>query len=123
MVAFLVVTPEEWLVLGLQTVGFGPNRQNRSEETNLERFVSHFGANPETCCAIFSDLQTTQIEEALVAKPSIVHFLMAMFWLKTYPSEPTTAATFKVDEKTARTHASVSQFCANCNFSKNLTAP
>jgi hypothetical protein len=69
----------------------------------MERFIAHFGANPGTCRAVFSDLQTTQIKEAQAAKPSIVHFLMAMFWLKTYPSEPMTAGTFKVDEKTART--------------------
>jgi hypothetical protein len=50
----------------------------------------------------FSDLQTTQIEPARIAKPSILHFLMAMYWLKIYSSVPVMAATFKVDEKTAQ---------------------
>ena len=69
---------------------------------NIERFLAHFGASPETHSAIFSDLQTTQIEAAQIAKPSILHFLMAVYWLKTYPSEPVMAGTFKGDEKTAR---------------------
>ena len=103
MVVLLVVTPEEWLVIGLQSVGFDPIRQNHCHKTNIERFLAHFGASPETLCAIFSDLQTTQIEAARIAKPSILHFLMTMYWLKTYSSEPVMAATFKVDEKTART--------------------
>ena len=71
--------------------------------SNTERFLAHFGASPETLCAIFSDLQTTQIEAARIANPSILHFLMTMYWLKTISSEPVMAATFKVDEKTART--------------------
>ena len=103
MVVLLVVTPEEWLVIGLQSVGFDPIRQNRCHETNIERFLAHFGASPETLCAIFPDLQMTQIEAARIAKPSILHFLMTMYCLKTYSSEPMMAATFKVDEKTART--------------------
>jgi hypothetical protein len=48
MVAFAVGgTPEEWLVLGLQIVGFGPNRQNRCQETTLERFLAHFGSDEQ----------------------------------------------------------------------------
>jgi hypothetical protein len=61
MVVLLVVTPEEWLVIDLQQVGFDPIRLNRCHETNIERFLAHFGASPETLFAIFSDLQTTQI--------------------------------------------------------------
>lgn len=103
MVISLAVTPEEWLELGLQSVGFGPIRQNRLQETNVQRFVAHYGASPESHRAMFSDLQTTQIKTAHIAKPYILHFLMAMFWLKNYPTESVMAGTFKVDEKTIRT--------------------
>jgi hypothetical protein len=98
MVTFLVGSPEEWLVLGLQTVGFGPSRQNCCDKTNMERFLAHFEASPKTCCAVFSNLQTTQVKAAMIAKPFIVYFLMTMFWLKTYPSESLTAGTFNVNE-------------------------
>jgi hypothetical protein len=103
MVTFLVGSPKEWHVLGLEAVGFGPSRHNCCDKTNMERFLAHFGASPKTCCAVFSNLQTTQVKAAMIAKPFIVYFLMTMFWLKTYPSESLTAGTFDVDEKTART--------------------
>jgi hypothetical protein len=104
MVVLVAVTPKEWLELGLNIVGFGPIRQNRLHATNVERFVAHFGASPESHSAMFSDLQTTQIlEAARIAKPYVFHFLMAMYWLKNYPSESVIAGTFKVDEKTVRT--------------------
>jgi hypothetical protein len=73
-------------------------------ETNIERYVSHFGASPQSHSAIFSDLQTTQIKAAQITKPSVLPFLMAMYWLKTYQSESVMAGTFKVDEKTVRTY-------------------
>ena len=63
---------------------------------NLRRFAAHFGACPETCSAIFVDFQMTQIATARIAKPQVFDFLMAMFWLKTYPTEHQTAGTFKV---------------------------
>ena len=54
MVVLLVVTPEEWLVIGLQSVGFDPIRQNRCHETNIERFLAHFGASPgNSLCDFF----------------------------------------------------------------------
>ena len=74
----LVVSPKEWLALGLELVGFEPRRQNCSYELKMERFLAHFGASPDAHCAIFSDLQTTQIEAARIEKPSISHFLMAI---------------------------------------------
>jgi hypothetical protein len=103
-IMLLAITPEEWLVLGLQTVGFDPIRQNGRHETNIERYVSHFGASPQSHSAIFSDLQTTQNKAAQITKPSVLPFLMAMYWLKTYQSESVMAGTFKVDEKTVRTY-------------------
>jgi hypothetical protein len=48
MVTFLVGSPKEYLVLGLQTVGFGPSCQNCCNKTNMERFLAHFGAGPKT---------------------------------------------------------------------------
>jgi len=75
MVVLLVVTPEEWLVIGLQSVGFDPIRQNRCHETNIALSGSLWSQPRKPMCD-FSDLQTTQIEPARIAKPSILHFLM-----------------------------------------------
>jgi hypothetical protein len=63
----------------LQSVGLDPIHQNSCcHETNVERFLAHFGASPEILCAIFSDQQMMQIEAARIAKLSILHFLLGM---------------------------------------------
>jgi hypothetical protein len=59
---------------------------------------------------MFPDLQTTQIEAARIANPYVLHFLMALYWLKIYPSESVIAGTFKVDEKTESERKSGSTF-------------
>jgi hypothetical protein len=95
----IVATPAEILQLGLQVVGISMVGRH---ETNMERFMAHFGTSPESCSAIFVDLQTTQNATARIAKPDILYFFVALNWLKTYRTEAQTAGTFKLDEKTVR---------------------
>ena len=97
----VTINPADWCELGLQLVGFDKSRQT-CYRTNLERFVTHFGASPETHSLIFNDLQTTDIPEARTPNPDPLSLLIATHWLKTYPKEALIAGTFKVDEKTAR---------------------
>ena len=97
----VTIDPTDWCELGLQFVGFDKRRQ-KCHKTNLERFVSHFGASPEAHSLIFNDLQRTDIPEARTLKPDPLSLLIATHWLKTYPKEAQIAGTFKVDEKTAR---------------------
>jgi hypothetical protein len=52
----IIATPAEILQLGLQVVGICMVGRH---ETNMERFMAHFGTSPESCSAIFVDLQTT----------------------------------------------------------------
>ena len=99
--AVLNIPSSDLLVLGLELMRFSGARQN-DRTVNLRRFAAHFGACPETCSAIFVDLQTTQIAAARIAKPQVFYLLMTMYWLKTYPTEHQTAGTFEVDEKTVR---------------------
>ena len=96
------IDPAAWLELGLHFVGFNERRQKVCHKTNLERFVTHYGASPETHSAIFNDFQATVIPEAHMSKPDPLSLLMATYWLKTYPKEAQTAGIFKLDEKTVR---------------------
>ena len=96
------IDPAAWLELGLEFVGFYERRQKVRYKTNLERFTSHYGASPETLQAIFNDFQTTDIDDAHIARPDPMLLLMATFWLRTYAKETQLAGTFKVDDKTAR---------------------
>jgi hypothetical protein len=97
----MTIDPGDWLELGLELVGFDKSRQN-CHSTNLKRFVTHFGASPETHSLIFNDFQTTDIPEARIPNPDPLSLLIATHWLKTYPKEAQTAGIFKVDEKTVR---------------------
>lgn len=96
------ISPADWLHLGLDLVGFRSTRQVCRHEMNVERYMANFGASPETCSAIFLDLQTTHIPTARIDKPNVQYLLMAINWLKTYRTESQMAGTFKVDEKTVR---------------------
>jgi hypothetical protein len=100
--AAINVLPADFLAIGLEWAGFDASRQNGRHETNVRRFVAFYGAYPETCSAIFTDFQTTQIFAARIPKPSVLNFLMTLFFLKRYNTEDVIAGTFKVDEKTAR---------------------
>jgi hypothetical protein len=104
LMAVVVNVPSaDWLILGLELVSFS-NVRETNHKTNLRRFAAHFGACPEMCSAIFVDLQTTQIAASRITKPQVFYLLMALNWLKTYPTEHQIAVTFKVDEKTVRSN-------------------
>jgi hypothetical protein len=55
-------TPDECLDVGLKVSGFGRIRQ-WSETTMLHRFRGHYRVSPDTCSAVFGDIQTTPIVE------------------------------------------------------------
>jgi hypothetical protein len=73
-----IVNPTDFLQLGLEIVGYSLSRQTIRHKTNVERFMAHFGTSPESCSAIFVDLQTTQIAMARIAKPDILCFFMTL---------------------------------------------
>jgi hypothetical protein len=100
----LNIDANAWIALGLETAGFPPHRQQVRDEQNLRRFMAHYGASPESHAAIFTDFQTTQVADAHIDTPSAYYFLMAMHWLQCYRTNEEIAGTFKVDEKTVRTH-------------------
>ncbi len=73
---------------------------NVSQSTNLSRFRSHYGSNPFVYSEIWEDLQTLPFPEAKISIDGVfvkLHsFLLALFFMKCYPTEPHLAATFKV---------------------------
>lgn len=102
-----VVTPDELLWRGLVSVGFtGASILRVKRSTRLERFRSHFGSNPNVYSEMWEDLQTTPIPEARITTDAVFvnldSFLLALYFLKCYPTEAQLAATFKVCERTAR---------------------
>lgn len=103
----MIVAADEVLFRGLVLVGFSAIRQGKvSRSTNLGRFRSHYGSNPSVYAKIWEDLQTLPIPEAHIDSRegqfiNLDNFLLAMHFLKCYPTETQLAASFKVCEKTA----------------------
>ena len=97
----LYLSSSEFLLLGLDLSGFDEQRNKRTcAATNFRRFHSSFGASPQSCSNIFSDLQT--ISEHVINKPNPVYFMMALSWLSIYSVEEEMAGAFKIVEETVR---------------------
>jgi hypothetical protein len=93
--------PDDFLAVGLKLAGFGGPRQ-LSVKTKLRRFRGHYGASPETCSAVFSDLQTTTIVGSRI-KPDLMGFFIAMNWLRSCKTEEEMSGAWNgINEKTGR---------------------
>ena len=99
-----ILTADQILVIGLQIAHYDHRRRARAcRETNVDRFDSFYGSKPNVCAIIWEDLQTTDIEEARIPVDSSVHeFLMALAFLKMYPTENVGEGIFKKSKKTLR---------------------
>jgi hypothetical protein len=91
------------LVIGLNCIGFGPERTARhSETTKLNHFESAFGINPNVCSIIFHEIQIRNIGQKQIRKPKVPYFLLALYWLKRYPVEKVSSGLFGYHEDTIR---------------------
>ena len=96
----------DFLHLGLELAGHGAFKTGRTcHKTNVERFTSTYFAHPKTVCAIFQDLQTTAIPEARTKNPKPSLLLLALYYLKKYPTKNDAAAFLDTTEKTALQNA------------------
>ena len=91
------------LTLCLNFLGFNPFRtQNHSANTNKLHFERGFGASAKACCALFQDIQVVDLGIAAITKPKVSHFLLAIHWLRRYPTEGAHAGLSGLDEDTVR---------------------
>lgn len=98
----LAFPKEEMLRMGLKSMGFSVQRQNRTcHQTNKERFERDF-ANLDGLAVAWVELQNLNIGDAYISKPNPLYFLMTVHWLKTYKKETSLAGMFNLDEKTVR---------------------
>ena len=92
-----ILTPDEILKRGLDTIGFDEAKQRKINDAGkLETFLSYYGSAPIVLALIWEDLQTTSIQQARVdpKKTSITVFFMVMYFLKAYPTYNILAVTF-----------------------------
>jgi hypothetical protein len=85
-----IVTPKQMLSIGLKVLKYSVKQLQRTSNTrNRERFTSHFGSSPRVCAMVYEDLQRTAVEEARIqgSEINVRWFLIAMHFLKVYPTE------------------------------------
>ena len=101
-----ILAVDQVLSIGLLCAGFDTGRQQRVERaTNVGRFMSHFGSSPLVCAMIWEDLVTARDiweNQTHQQAASFENFLMAMYFLKVYPTEEKLAGIWKTWEKSAR---------------------
>lgn len=100
-----ILTVDEVLSIGLLYAGFHAGRQQRvARATNVGRFMSHYGSSPLVCAVIWEDLVTARDiweNQTHQKGASFEKFLMAMYFLKVYPTEEKLAGFWKICEKSA----------------------
>ena len=105
MIIPVVLTPDEFMSLGLTIGGYKEERATR--KSNLLRFQSLYGSLPHVYAQLWEDLITTDVAVASIATgtgrgrtPS--NFLIALNFLKCYQTDKSKAGNLNVCENTAR---------------------
>jgi hypothetical protein len=79
-------------------------QRSACHETNLDHFCSHYGSNLIVYVQIWENLQTTPVDEAQIsgtnANTSLDYFLMAIYFLKCYPTEQQQVNHFQTSDQT-----------------------
>ena len=98
----ILITDQQFMILGLESAGFS-GWERTSNATNVERFrCCWYGPRPKCCEKIWFDLQNS-VECCIGIDANPLHFLLALRFLKGYPSTETElAGTFAMSEKTVR---------------------
>ena len=97
------VNADEMLIVGLNCIGFGPERTvNHNATTNRKHFESSYGMDAATCCIVFLHIQVRDIGQMRIDKPKVPHFLLCLHWLKRYPTEQMNAGLFGYHEDSVR---------------------
>ncbi len=99
-----VLTAEEMLWKGLELAGFDRRYTTANHKQLLVRFKAFYGSEPIVYAQIWEDLLKTNVADARVPTniADVDAFLLAIHFLKVYPTENNQAALFRICEKTAR---------------------
>jgi len=99
------LNPDEFLELGLEMLGYDRSRRSKSsKKRNVDRFTSQYGSAHVVVAKLWQDLLTTDDQNARVDpnKADACNFLVALYFLRKYPTEDDLEATFQMCVKTAR---------------------
>ena len=96
------ISEKDFFNLGLIKAGHSFKKIQRTcMETNLKRFKDSYYATPKTLHDIFIDIQSPDLGEKRIKNPNSGDFLLAMRFLKKYPTKYDLSAISDTTEKTA----------------------
>ena len=105
MAANFDLTPAQMLEIGLKRLGFSDKEiQRRSEVTNTDDFAGSFGPSPTVAADLWQRLITTTNPIAKIdpTKHFVNDFLVALHWLRKYPTGLDFKVNLKIGPKTGR---------------------
>jgi hypothetical protein len=88
---------EDFMALGMQLAGPSTWRRN-IEATNVKAFVTHYGAPPKVCSAMWFDIESSE-EDPLGQWDKPLHLLLALRFLKAYPTDAELCAFFDINSR------------------------
>jgi hypothetical protein len=103
----VILTEDEMLLAGLKVWHYTEDMLKKGgKKLNNTRFRTEYGADPHVIAQIWEDLQTTNIVEAKLPpnRRNLQHFLMAVHFLKRYPTQYQLGNLFHVSRDTIHNH-------------------
>jgi hypothetical protein len=97
----MVYSEQDFMVLGLDLAGPLTWRRN-IEATNVEAFVTHYGASPKVCAAMWVDIENSQ-EDPLGQWDLPMYLLLGLRFLKAYPKDVELCAFFDINSRVTMT--------------------
>jgi hypothetical protein len=85
------------MALGMQLAGPSTWRRN-IEATNVKAFVTHYGAPPKVCSAMWFDIESSE-EDPLGQWDKPLYLLLALRFLKAYPTDAELCAFFDINSR------------------------
>jgi hypothetical protein len=93
------VSEIEFMGLGM-SLAAPPKWRNRSDERNVETFVTYYGACPSVCESIWSDLRTAADPSLRVGEKDFpLHLLLGLRYLKAYPKDDELCGFFRINSQ------------------------
>jgi hypothetical protein len=100
---FIPLTGNEMMERGLRVLGVGMVAQaRRLATTNEQDFESQFGSRPSVIANLWNRLHTTANSTLHPSRHFPSDFLVALHWLRVYPTEKERKLALHISEKTAR---------------------
>ena len=97
---------DDFLVLGMKHCGFSKKTISKCKATTgIVRFCDKFYVGPKTCSEIFLMIQEEALGQHTIEKPNPSHLLLALYYLKKYPTKHELAGFLDSCEETALKHA------------------